>query len=167
MTFVGIIIILRKNNIIERGQCVRCKIGLLPLREECHMDKVMSYEEFLRRVKEGIVTESGNCPVTPALLMFQGKWKAQIMYELCVHDTVRFGVLKKALPGITNTMLTSTLRALEADGLINREQFNEIPPHVEYSFTQKGRDLYPVFYEMMNWGFKYEHDFQNTGETAE
>ena len=54
-------------------------------------------------------------------------------------------------------MLTNSLRELEADGLISREQFNEIPPRVEYSFTQKGRDLMPVFYAMMNWGFKYEN----------
>lgn len=65
--------------------------------------------------------------------------------------------MKKDLLGITNTMLTSTLRELEADGLIVREQFNEIPPHVEYSFTQKGRDLYPLFYAMMNWGFEYSN----------
>ena len=52
-------------------------------------------------------------------------------------------------------MLTSTLRELEADGVIVRKQFNEIPPHVEYSFSQKGRDLMPIFYAMMNWGFKY------------
>lgn len=122
------------------------------------MDEVMSYEEFLIRVKEGIVTEQGNCPITPLLVMLQGKWKNQVLYELCIHDTVRFGELKRALPGITNTMLTSTLRDLEGNGLIERRQFNEIPPHVEYSFTQKGRDLYPVFYEMVNWGFKYEKD---------
>ncbi len=122
------------------------------------MERAMSYEEFLVRVKDGIITDSGNCPVTPALLIFQGKWKNQIMYELCMHDSVRFGELKKALPGITNTMLTSALRDLEASGLISRKQFNEIPPHVEYSFTQKGRDLLPIFYEMMLWGFKYERE---------
>lgn len=55
-------------------------------------------------------------------------------------------------------MLTSTLRELEGYGLIKREQFNEIPPHVEYFFTEKGRDLMPVFYAMMNWGFQYEAD---------
>ena len=121
------------------------------------MDEYMSYEEYLARVKDGIVTDSGNCPVTPLLLMLQGKWKAQILYELCIYDTVRFSVLKKDLVGITNTMLSNALRELEADGLIHREQFNEIPPRVEYSFTQKGRDLMPVFYAMMNWGFKYEN----------
>ena len=119
------------------------------------MEEKMSYKEFLVRVKEGIVTPSGNCPLTPVLLLLQGKWKSQVLYELCVNDIVRFGQLKKNLPGITNTMLTSTLRELEADGVIVRKQFNEIPPHVEYSFSQKGRDLMPIFYAMMNWGFKY------------
>ena len=121
------------------------------------MDEVMSYEEFLQRVKTGIMTESGNCPITPLLLILQGKWKNQVLYELCIKEPIRFGELKKNLVGITNTMLTNSLRELEADGLINREQFNEIPPRVEYSFTQKGRDLMPVFYAMMNWGFKYEN----------
>lgn len=122
------------------------------------MENQMSYEEFLERVKEGIVTPSGNCPVTPVLVMLQGKWRNQVLYELCIYDTVRFGQLKKDLPGITNTMLTSTLRGLEEDGLIVRKQFNEIPPHVEYSFSQKGKDLMPIFYAMMNWGFKYYGD---------
>ena len=119
------------------------------------MEKYMTYEEYLVKVKTGIVTESGNCPVTPVLLMLRGKWKNQVLYELCIQETVRFGELKKALTGITNTMLTNTLRDLETDGLIHREQFNEIPPCVEYSFTEKGRHLMPIFYTMMNWGFKY------------
>lgn len=119
------------------------------------MGPKMTYEEFLVNVKEGIYDERGECPVTPVLLMLQGKWKNQILYELCMNETVRFGQLKKDLPGITNTMLTSALRELERDGLISRKQFNEIPPHVEYSFTPKGRDLLPVFYAMMNWGFEH------------
>ena len=82
----------------------------------------------------------------------------QVLYEFCIYDTVRFGVLKKDLTGITNTMLTKTLRELEANGLITRRQFNEIPPHVEYSFSPMGRDLLPVFYAIMCWGFKHEKD---------
>lgn len=54
--------------------------------------------------------------------------------------------------------LTSALRELEADGFVHREQFNEIPPHVEYSFTERGRDLMPIFYEIMKWGVKHEKD---------
>lgn len=129
------------------------------------MEQMMSYEKFLKEVKVGIVTECGNCPVTPALTLFQGKWTDQVLYALCVRDTIRFGELKRELPGITNTMLTATLKDLEAKGIVHREQFNEIPPHVEYSFTEKGRDLYPIFYAMMNWGYKYENDFY--GEQSE
>lgn len=116
----------------------------------------MSYDDYLRDVKKGIVTDLGNCPVTPLLVMLQGKWKTQILYELCIHDTARFGMLKRELGGITSTALTSALRELEADGLIRREQFDEIPPRVEYSFTERGRDLMPVFYEIMRWGFKHD-----------
>lgn len=113
------------------------------------MSRMMTYKEFLRDVKKGIVTDLGNCPVTSLLLMLQGKWKMQILYELCIHDTVRFVTLKRELPGITNTMLSNSLRELERDGFINRVQFNEIPPHVEYSFTKMGHDLMPIFYHIM------------------
>lgn len=122
------------------------------------MQDFMTYEEFCKNVKKGIFTDLGNCPVTPLLIQLQGKWKTQILYELCIYDTVRFGVLKKDLQGITNTMLTNALRDLEEDGFIYREQFNEIPPHVEYSFTERGKDLMPIFYEIMKWGFKHEKD---------
>lgn len=52
-------------------------------------------------------------------------------------------------------MLTTSLKELEKDGLVKREQFNEIPPHVEYSLTDKGKDLLQVFYAITKWGFKY------------
>ena len=118
----------------------------------------MTYDEYLVNVKKGIVTKSGNCPVTPLLVMLQGRWKSQIVYEMCIYDTVRFGQLKKDISGITNTMLSKSLRELEEDGLIQRKQFNEIPPHVEYSFTPMGKDLLPVFYAIMNWGFLHEQE---------
>ena len=118
-------------------------------------DTNMTYEEYKQKVKQGIITRRGNCPVTPLLLMLQGKWKNQIIYELCIKDPIRFSELKKNLSGITNTMLTTSLRELESDGLISRKQYNEIQPHVDYSFTQKGKDLLPIFYEMTKWGLKY------------
>lgn len=77
------------------------------------MKESMSYEEYLEKVKTGILTDNGNCPVTPLLIMLQGKWKTQVLYEFCIYDQMRFGELKKDLPGITNTMLTNTLRDLE------------------------------------------------------
>ncbi len=122
------------------------------------MSEIISYEQYSKEVKKGIVTEKGNCPVTPLLLMLQGKWKTQILYELCIYDSIRFGQLKKKLVGITNTMLTNSLKELENDGFIIRHQFNEIPPHVEYSLSERGRDLLPVFYAITVWGFKHEAD---------
>lgn len=62
------------------------------------MKEYMSYEEYLEKVKTGILTESGNCPVTPLLIMLQGKWKTQVLYEFCIHDKLRFGTLKKIYP---------------------------------------------------------------------
>ena len=75
-----------------------------------------------------------------------------MIYELCKHPSMRFSELKRAYPYITNTMLTNTLRDLETLGIVNREQFNEIPPHAEYSLTEKGRGLLPVFFEISKWG---------------
>ena len=121
-------------------------------------DEYFTYQEYLERVGSGITTKKGNCPVTLLLLMIQGKWKSQILYQFCIHEKIRFGELKKALPGITTTMLTNALRELVRDGLVVREQFNEIPPHVEYSFSEMGKDLLPVFYAMMIWGFKHEDE---------
>lgn len=66
--------------------------------------------------------------------------------------------MKRAYPHITNTMLTNTLRDLESLGIVHREQFNEIPPRVEYSLTEKGKELLPVFYEIAKWGEKNLED---------
>ena len=115
----------------------------------------MTYEEFQENLKKGIFTENGNCPVTALLLILQGKWKFLILYEMCINDNIRFGELRKSIGGITNTMLTTSLRELESDGLVSRRQYNEIPPRVEYALTQKGKELLPVFYQMTLWGLHH------------
>ena len=117
--------------------------------------KLPPYEEYKELVSDILLTENGNCPVMPVVTMLQGKWKLQVIYELIIQSPMRFGELRKALSGITNTMLTNVLRDLEADGLVDRIQYNEIPPHVEYSLTDKGRDLLPVLYAITDWGLKY------------
>jgi Predicted transcriptional regulators len=117
-------------------------------------ERPTTFEQYVE-IASCSTTASGECPVTSVLLMLQGKWKSRVIYALSLSDAVRFGQIKKEVPEITNTMLTAALRELEADGLIRREQFNEIPPHVEYSLTEKGRDLFPIFYEMLEWGLKY------------
>lgn len=62
------------------------------------MNEYMSYEEYLENVKKGILTDDGNCPVTPLLVMLQGKWKTQVLYEFCINERMRFGALKKLSP---------------------------------------------------------------------
>lgn len=113
----------------------------------------MTAEEYLKRVLTSEVSDT--CPMRRTLEMLSGKWRTHIIYELCKQPSCRFSELKKAVPRITNTMLTATLRDLESFGIIHREQMNEIPPHVEYSLTEKGRALLPVFTELAKWGEKY------------
>lgn len=90
-----------------------------------------------------------------AFEILQSKWYARVLFELCQKSPSRFGELKKAIPGISNVMLTSTLRGLEEKKLIVREQFNEIPPHVEYALTESGMAMLPIFYEAIKWEKKY------------
>lgn len=115
----------------------------------------VTYEEFKEKVGGVILTDEGNCPVTPVVQMLQGKWKLQIIYELCISSPLRFGELRKLLAPVTNTALTSALKELEADELVRRVQYNEMPLRVEYSLTEKGLDLMPVFYAICQWGLKY------------
>lgn len=117
------------------------------------MDKNMTAEQYLNRVLTSPVGD--DCPMRKALELISGKWRTHIIYELCKQPVCRFGELKKALPRITNAMLASTLKDLEQYGIVRREQFNEIPPRVEYSLTEKGRALLPAFFELAKWGEAY------------
>lgn len=114
------------------------------------MKKDLTPEEYLERVMNTEISD--NCPMRRTLELLSGKWRTHVIYELCKKPSCRFGELKKAVPKITNTMLTTTLRDLEQLGIVHREQFNEIPPHVEYSLTEKGKALLPVFTELAKWG---------------
>lgn len=111
----------------------------------------LNTEQYLKKVLSTEVIDE-QCPVHRTLNILNGKWRTHIIFELCKQDSLRFGELKKAVPAITNSMLTSTLRDLEKLGIIYREQFNEIPPHVEYSLTKKGKELIPIFVEISKWG---------------
>lgn len=103
---------------------------------------------------ETVPDEIENCPIYKVMQLFQGKWAIWILFELSKNETMRFGALRKAIPNISNTMLASTLKDLEAKQLINRIQFNEIPPHVEYAATDKAKELRFVFDAMSQWGSK-------------
>lgn len=115
----------------------------------------MSYEKFEREARNYSGHYVENCKMQRAFDLFGGKWSIRILYELIRSDTLRFGELKKAIPKITNTMLSSVLKDLEKNGFVERIQYNEIPPHVEYKMTDEGKDLLPVFFELIKWSEKY------------
>lgn len=96
-----------------------------------------------------------------AIRAITGKWKIEIVCTL-IDGPMRFGVLKRSLPGITQHMLTEQLRDLESNGIVIRQAFAEIPPRVEYELSQAGIDLLPTFKIMLAWSFKY--DDQLTGK---
>lgn len=87
--------------------------------------------------------------------IFQMKWHGRVLFELLEKSPRRFGELQREVPGISNAVLASVLRVLVDKGLVAREQFNEIPPHVEYSLTERGKGLLPIYYEMICWETKY------------
>lgn len=94
------------------------------------------------------------CPVEATLEVVGGKWKGAILYHL-LERPHRFGELKKAMQNITQHMLTKQLRELEADGIVHREVFPEVPPRVEYSVTEVGESLREIVTLMREWGKKH------------
>lgn len=86
------------------------------------------------------------------LTVIGGKWKCVILWHLAEDGTSRFSELRRRLPGITQRMLTNQLRELEADGLIEREVFAQVPPKVEYRLSERGRTLWPVLDALKRWG---------------
>ncbi len=81
-----------------------------------------------------------------------GKWKIRIIYWLVEKGVLRYGELKKLIPNITHKMFSSQLKELEADGIIERKEYSQIPPKVEYSTSDKGRSLMPIIEMMCDWG---------------
>lgn len=92
-----------------------------------------------------------NCPVTATMSIIGGKWKLLILY-LIYNDINRFGKMGMTLKDISKQMLTTQLRELESDGIIERKIYAEIPPRVEYFLTNKGKSLLPIIELMKHWG---------------
>jgi len=96
------------------------------------------------------------CSFELALSVMGGKWKPIVLYHLGQFGVQRYSELKRHLPEVTDRMLTRQLRELEADGLILREVYRQVPPRVEYSLTRQGLGLFPILATMRDWGAKYE-----------
>ena len=84
--------------------------------------------------------------------LIQGKYKMFILYTLMDFGVVRFNEMKRYIRGISFKTLSATLKELEADGLVHREEYHQIPPKVEYSLTERGRSLIPILDQMCAWG---------------
>lgn len=112
----------------------------------------MTSEEMLKEINHILDAPEKKNRVDKITPLLHGKWELQIMMEVCRADVLRFGECRKRIPNITNSVLTAALRNLENWGLVTRTQYNEIPPRVEYTPTEKGKSLLPVCYAIIKWG---------------
>ncbi|MDE6691322.1 MAG: helix-turn-helix transcriptional regulator [Clostridia bacterium] len=102
--------------------------------------------------------ELPECPVATCVQLIGNKWKLLIIRNLVYNDRQRFTDFIKSIPAISKKVLTDNLRALEDDGLIEREIFAEVPPRVEYYLTPLGKTLKPVLEAMWKWGTDYKNN---------
>lgn len=102
--------------------------------------------------------DMNGCFVELAIDIVGGKWKGIILYHL-LDGPKRFNQLRRLIPTVTQRMLTLQLRELEKDGVISRIQYPEIPPHVEYQYTEFGKTLQPIIQHMQEWGKLYTEEY--------
>jgi DNA-binding HxlR family transcriptional regulator len=113
----------------------------------------------MTKIKESSTNQSNKqqilfvCPVTYTLSKIGGRWKPIILFNL-MDGEKRYSELKRAIPPITEKMLIQHLKELEADALIVRKVFPIVPPHVEYSLTDSGKELKPILKSMATWANK-------------
>ena len=109
------------------------------------------------------MSQAHNCPCSPecvlqgALNTIGGKWKLPILCSLLANGASRYNELLKNTRGISNTMLSKTLRELEDDGLVERSEYLEVPVRVEYELTDKARKLQPILTDLIRWALADEN----------
>ena len=103
-----------------------------------------------RMMKEMVFQD---CPIRNVLSRICNKWSLLVIYTLNAHNAepIRFNALRKLIPDISQKMLTSTLKTLEADGYVNRKVYAEVPPRVEYSLTPRSETLIPIMNSLIEW----------------
>ena len=103
------------------------------------------------------MSQAHNCPCTPecalqgAMNTIGGKWKLPILCSLMANGSSRYSELLKNIRGVSNTMLSKTLKEMEEDGLLERTEFLEVPVRVEYDLTEKARRLQPILTDLIRW----------------
>lgn len=95
------------------------------------------------------------CPLRLAMDIVGGKWRLSIICLLKDGTPMRYNQIRRGIPGITNVMLSQSLKHLEEYGIVHREQYNEVPVRVEYRLTESGKTLLTVLGQLMDWGNRY------------
>lgn len=110
-----------------------------------------SFEKKIEKIK---LDHKANekCPLIHSIEVINSKWKIPILWNIMLEDGIHYNQLKRKVEGITNTMLTKSLKELEKDGLINRMSYGTIPPSVSYFLTDIGRELILASIELQKWG---------------
>ena len=101
--------------------------------------------KYKKKLEEDI-----RCPLEYGLAIFGGKWKSRIICVLAVNEKLRYSQLRKEMYNITDAVLSATLKDLMEDGIVDRKSYDEIPPRVEYSLTQKGKSVVPSYKVSVN-----------------
>ena len=120
-----------------------------------HKSNILTKREVQKMTLRCISAESlGETGFAYTLSLISGKYKMTILYALAEFGVVRFNELKRYIGGVSFKTLSATLKELEADGLVHREEYPQVPPKVEYSLTGRGRSLMPILDGMCEWGEK-------------
>lgn len=98
------------------------------------------------------------CPLEYGLGIFGGKWKSRIICVLAERGTLRYSAIRKEMSNITDAVLAATLKELIADDMVQRNSFDEIPPHVEYCLTEKGNSVIPILQSICRWSGAYQKE---------
>ena len=113
---------------------------------------------YQKKLKEDI-----RCPLEYGLEIFGGKWNSRIICVLAEKKTLRYSELRREMANITDAVLAATLKSLIGNDIISRTAFNEIPPRVEYSLTEKGLSIVPILQSICRWaGAYHREDTENT-----
>lgn len=113
-----------------------------------------------------IPCKSKSAPFEYTLSIIGGKWKMKILYQIASNGKLRFNEMKRSITGVSFKMLSAQLKELEADDIIIRKEYPQVPPKVEYSLSEKGMTLMPVLNEMCRWGDAHLSSGGTSGDKA-
>lgn len=112
----------------------------------------MKAQDLTELLETGQKNPDEICPVLYAVSILGQRWKLPILWHLADEGTLRYNELKRGIPLITNIMLTQSLRELERSRLVERRNYDTIPPHVEYALSERGKTLIPLLRQLHAWG---------------